>query len=390
VEAVLTRFRELFGSARRAPGNFWPTSNAYFQHALARTPPNEQVRYEEWLSACGNSRNPAKTLHEPHPLFSSDNPYLQGNYPNTFVVSLPRGRLVGARGSVIADDGKMLFDVSVDWSAGAQDARRHPLLRQRRLPKAERLVGTSTVLATSESARFFHWMTDALPRLQILRRAGPVPWEAIDHFLISEGVPAIRESLRLLGIREAAIVVTRPDSHFLCDWLIVPSFPSAPGNVPPWAIDFLRSQFLPTHCRIPARRLYLSRAKASGRKILNEEEIMPLLTRRGFIRVTLEEMSLVDQIALFAEAEAVVAPHGAGFTNLVWCAPKTKVLEIFSPLYVNLCYWAIASLISADYNYLLGSAEGLISNVNDARFFLENISLDPAALERTLDVMELC
>ena len=260
----MTRFRELFGSAPRAPGDFWPTSKAYFQHARARTHTNEQFRYQEWLSACENRRTPAKTLHKPHTLFSSENPYLQGNYPNTFVVSLPSGRLAGGRGSVIADDGKMLFDVSVDWSAGAQDARRHPLLRQKRLPKAERLVGTSTVLATSESARFFHWMTDALPRLQILRKAGPVPWEAIDHFLVSEGIPAIRESLRLLGIREEAIVVTRPESHFLCDWLIVPSFPSAPGNVPPWAIDFLRSQFLSTPIRVPKQRIYLSRAHASG------------------------------------------------------------------------------------------------------------------------------
>ena len=386
----MTRLRELFGSTRRAPDDFWPTSKAYFQHARARTHPHEQLRYQEWLSACENSRTPAKTLHKSHPLFSSENPYLQGNYQNTFVVSLPRGRLVGGRGSVIADDGKVLFDVSVDWSAGAQDARRHPLLRQRRLPKAERLVGTATVLATSESARFFHWMTDAVPRLQILRKAGPIPWEAIDHFLVSEGIPAIRESLRLLGIREEAIVVTRPESHFLCDRLIVPSFPSAPGNVPPWTIDFLRSQFLSTNRRVPARRLYLSRAKASGRKILNEDEIVPLLARRGFIHVTLEEMSLADQIALFSEAEAVVGPHGAGFTNLIWCAPKTKVLEIFSPLYVNLCYWAIASLTCADYYYLLGSAADLISNVNDARFFLENISVDPVALERTLDGMELC
>jgi hypothetical protein len=241
VLGVFTRFRELFRLKRRAPGDFWPTSKAYFQHARVRTQPNEQLRYEEWLSACENTRTPATTLDKPHPLFDSGNPYLQGNYPNTFVISLPRGRVAGGRGSVIADDGKMLFDVSVDWSAGAQDARRHPLFQQTRLPKAQRLVGTSTVLATSESARFFHWMTDALPRLQILRKAGPVPWEAIDHFLVSEGIPAICESLRLLGIREEAIVVTRPESHFLCDSLIVPSFPSAPGDVPPWAIDFLRS-----------------------------------------------------------------------------------------------------------------------------------------------------
>lgn len=387
--AVLTRLRELFGSTQRAPGDFWPTSQAFFEHARARTHPHEQLRYQEWLSACENRRTPAKTLHKSHPLFESDNPYLQGNYPDTFVVSLPRGRVAGGRGSVIAEDGKMLFDVSVDWSAGGQDARRHPLFRQR-LPKPERLKGTSTVLATSESARFFHWMTDALPRLQILRKAGPVPWEAIDHFLVSEGIPAIRESLLLLGICEENIVVTRRESHFLCDWLIVPSFPSAPGNVPPWAIEFFRSEFLSTHAKASAKRLYLSRAYASGRKILNEEEIVPLLSRRGFLRLTLEEMSLADQIALFSQAEAIVAPHGAGLTNLVWCAPKTKVLEIFSPLYVNLCYWAMASLTHADYYYLLGSGEDLVSNVNDTRFFLENISVDPQALQRTLDAMELC
>ena len=379
----------MFGLKWRAPSDFWPTSKAYFQHTRARRHPNEQLRYEEWPSACENIRIVAKTLHKPHPLFDSGNPYLRGNYPNSFIVSLPHGRVVGGRGSVIADDGKMLFDVSVDWSAGAQDARHHPLFRQTRLPKAERLVGTSTVLATSESARFFHWMTDALPRLEILRKAGSLPWKAIDHFLVSDGVPAIGESLRLLGNREEAIVVTRPESHFLCDQLIVPSFPSAPGNVPPWAIGFLRSQFLSMPRASPAKRLYLSRAKASGRKVLNEEEIVPLLSRRGFVRVILEEMTLEDQITLFSEAEAVVTPHGAGLTNLIWCAPKTKVLEIFSPLYVNLCYWAIASVTLADYYYLLGSAEGLVSNVNDARFFLENISVDPVALERTLDAMEL-
>ena len=295
--------------------------------------------------------------------------------------------MAGGRGSVIANDGKMLFDVSVDWSAGANDATRHPLLHGKKLAKAERLAGTSAVLATSESAGFFHWMTDALPRLEILRNAGPVPWEQIDHFVVSDGIPAIRESLSLLGIREERVVVSRRDSHFLCDWLVVPSLAGAPGNVPPWAIDFLRSQLLKSAPATREKRVYVSRAKASGRKILNEEEILPLLFRRGFIRVILEEMSLREQIGLFAEAEAVVAPHGAGLTNLAWCAPNTKVVEIFSPLYVNLCYWAIASLTQADYYYLLGSADEVVSDVNDARFFLENISVDPAALERTLDAI---
>ena len=119
--------------------------------------------------------------------------------------------------------------------------------------------------------------------------------------------------------------------------------------------------------------IFVTRSKASGRKIANEEEILPILAGRGFVRSRLEEMSLDAQIRLFSEAEAVVAPHGAGLTHLIWCAPHTKVLEIFSPRYVNLCYWAIASVTQADYYYLLGNGEEVVNDVNDARYFLEDI-----------------
>ena len=386
---VLTRLKAFLEFAPRAPADWWLSSKAYFQQACAGRSHDERLLYKEWASGCANTRTPAKTVHTPHPLFDPDRPFIQGQYPDTFGICIPGGRVIGGRGSVIAPDGKILFDVSVDWSAGGNDATRHPLLRRKRLAKSERLGGISTVLATSESARFFHWMTDALPRLEILRHTSPVPWEEIDHFVISEGIPAIRESLSLLGIRDERFVVAGSESHFLCDWLHVPSLPRAPGNVPPWAVRFLKSYFVKSTPRRRTKRIYLSRAKASGRRVLNEAEIWPLLSDRGFSNVTLEDLSLIDQIALFSEAEAVVGPHGAGFTNLIWCAPDTKVVEFFSPRYVNLCYWAISSLTQADYYYLLGSAAGQVDDVNDARFFLENIFVDPVALERTLEAMRL-
>ena len=84
-----------------------------------------------------------------------------------------------------------------------------------------------------------------------------------------------------------------------------------------------------------------------------------------------------------------MAPHGAGLTNLVWCSPQTKVLEIFSPRYVNLCYWAIASVTDADYYYLLGEADAVVDDVHDSRFFLEDIFVDPTAIHRTLEAMNL-
>jgi capsular polysaccharide biosynthesis protein len=390
VREVLSRLRDLISFSPPYPSDVWPSSKAYFEHFNSSRQPLEGLRYSEWTSACENERTPARTAHDKHSSFDPASPYLRGQYPDTFVISIPEGRVAGGKGAVITHDRKLLSDVSVDWASIPRDVRYHPILQQNKLPKARRLPGVSTVLMTSESAGFFHWMTDALPRLEILRRAGAISWNSIDHFLIGEGCPAIRESLRLMGVDESKFVVTRRDSHFVCDLLVVPSFHGAPGNIPPWAIEFLRERFLASPPLPKSRqRIYVSRSKASGRKIANEDEILSILTSRNFRRSVLEEMSLSAQIELFSRAEAIVAPHGAGLTNLIWCAPRTKVLEIFSPLYVNLCYWAIASVTDADYYYLLGNAKGVIDDVTDARYFLEDISVDPIALQKTLDVMNL-
>ena len=387
---VLSGLRDFFGFRPKSPTDFWLSSKAYAEHFSTLRPPLGGLRYAEWASACENARKPAKTPGKKHPLFDPASPYLRGQYPDAFLICIPGGRVAGGKGAVITHDEKLLYDVSIDWSAGPPGARHHALPDRKKLPKPERLPGASAVLATSESAGFFHWMTDALPRLEILQRAGSIPWHRIDHLLIGEGCRAIRESLRLLGFDDRKHVVTRRDTHFACDSLMVPSFHGAPGNVPPWAIEFLRKQFL-SRPLLPSsqRRIYVSRSRASGRRIANEEQILPILGHRGFVCIELEELSLSAQIALFAGAEAVVAPHGAGLTNLIWCAPQTKILEVFSPLYVNLCYWAIASVVDADYYYLLGSGEGVVDDVNDSRYFLEDISVDPAALQMALGAMSL-
>jgi len=76
----------------------------------------------------------------------------------------------------------------------------------------------------------------------------------------------------------------------------------------------------------PHRKIVVLRPGAVTRRIQNSDEL--LLNLKGWETVVLEKMSIREQMKTFAEASHVVAAHGAGLTNLLWCQPGTKVLEI--------------------------------------------------------------
>ena len=123
--------------------------------------------------------------------------------------------------------------------------------------------------------------------------------------------------------------------------------------MPQWALSYLRSLFLPVQSptSIKKRRLYIPRL--TTRKISNEDEITPLLNHYGFERIVLDNMSVTDQASLFQAAEIVVAPHGAGLTNIMFCSPKTKIVEIFHPYNVWGHYYCLSKSCGLDYTYMI-------------------------------------
>jgi capsular polysaccharide biosynthesis protein len=131
-----------------------------------------------------------------------------------------------------------------------------------------------------------------------------------------------------------------------------------PVALPRWARDFLRSEFLGEVPGPGTERLYVSRATARrGRKVANERQVLRALAKHGFRKVVPDELSVAEQARLFASAAAVVAPHGAALTNLVFCPPRTAVVELFAPTYVHPVYWMLAAQCELDYHYLVGKGE---------------------------------
>ena len=78
------------------------------------------------------------------------------------------------------------------------------------------------------------------------------------------------------------------------------------------------------------RRFWLGRRSAPGRdrSLKNEAEIIARLEARGFGRVFFEDLSPLAQIGVMNHSEMMISYHGAGFTNMMYAAPETHVIEL--------------------------------------------------------------
>lgn len=62
-----------------------------------------------------------------------------------------------------------------------------------------------------------------------------------------------------------------------------------------------------------------------------------------------------ETVAMFARAKLVVAPHGAGLTNLLFSPPGTRVVEIIDRFYLVPCYRYLHSSLGQPYVGLLST-----------------------------------
>ncbi|MEF3307184.1 glycosyltransferase family 61 protein [Paenibacillus sp. GYB003] len=317
--------------------------------------------------------------------------------PKAYVAVLPEGRYWVAENrmaAVIAPDNKIVMDVSMQYK---RTNAIHPVYKRRALPKSTYTGETVAVVHFLWDHNYYHWLGDVLARIHLIDRSGI----RIDKYIVTGNGPSRfqTETLAMLGIPERKIARLGPGAHLKARRLVVPSLdmyrllPFVPHSMPGWASRYLRSALSSRAAASPTpgpRRIYVSRRLAFDRKVTNEDEVCRLLERFGFRRVELESLPVAEQIRLFAEADVVAAPHGAGLANLLFCKPGTQVLELFAPNYVNPVYWYLCNQLGLDYYCMLGQGERLptASGIGDVERRVDDMTIDTAVLTGMLLRME--
>jgi tetratricopeptide (TPR) repeat protein len=305
----------------------------------------------------------------------------QSHSRKAFVAVLPNGRAWAdvVTTAVITSENKLVADISMGCA--------ELVITSDKLPPAEHVDGNVAFLSARwGGAAYFHWMFDVITRFDLLQRSGLI--ETIDKFVVNASDSSYQaETLDTLGIPEDKLLESRCNLHITADKLIVPSISyDGSGAVSKWKCEYLKKRFLNEKQPLNkdySERIYITRQQASYRRIVNDEEVIKYLEKFGFRSVKLETMSITEQASCLAAAKVVVAPHGGGLTNLVFCSPGTKVIEIFSPLYVPHCYWMISNLCGLEHYYLIGD---LVDEGTPTKPLHKNMRLDLNSLEKLLTI----
>lgn len=248
--------------------------------------------------------------------------------------------------------------------------------RKRLRGKAQRYL----LIFDDWSGSYFHWFADSLPRLWLLRNELPNA-----TILLPENFKQLEYVRSSLALFDCTIEYLPSDAYIDIKELIIAQHLAPTGNFYPQILNQLRSYLLTTLKPFPGfnipNKVYISRHKATKRKVSNELVVSQYMQSVGFEIICFEDYTWQAQYTLAQQAKYWVGLHGAGLMNLLFAPDNTRILELrFQQDRHNNCFYALADALHFPYYYQLceplpNPADRLGDALIDIKLLEKNITL---------------
>ncbi len=223
------------------------------------------------------------------------------------------------------------------------------------------IKGNMIILAQGASGydNYAHWLLDILPKLKLvlskisIKKIGSVYFQKLNNFQ--------KDSLSYLGLSSNKFLDSNHLRHVKADQIISTSHPYyfkktfkyAQSNLPSWIIRFLRKDISRkiNFKKKGYKKVFIDRSDSRKNhcKLINNDDVIKFLKKEKFKCLQLSKLSLKEQIAIFKNCRTIVAPHGAGLTNIAFCKKKTRVIEIIPSNNKNYLFKRISKINKLEY-----------------------------------------
>jgi capsular polysaccharide biosynthesis protein len=215
---------------------------------------------------------------------------------------------------------------------------------------------------------FGHWMADLLPKLYLLHKAG-YDFDQLSVALPSDAPDFARQLLQMAGIPRDRIVEFDAQTEALhCERLLVPTmlhngsiFARIAKEVAPWLRRQVETHYGPLTERISAARVLISRGHAFrfNRVLTNRAKIEAIAAAAGCELICPEELPLIDQFAIFANAQEIVGEYGAALHSAIFAPAGAKLCIVrgngYHPGFIQS---GIAEACEHCLSYIIGTNTG--------------------------------
>jgi hypothetical protein len=223
---------------------------------------------------------------------------------------------------------------------------------------------------------YFHCFNDVLSKIFFLKQHG-IPVEKIP-LVVSRKLwskPYFQYYFKCSGWFQSLKWLIQDDQYIQCKTAIFCKPLTHRSDL--W--KEIVTPLMPQPSGAATRKVFLTRNKARLRFIENSNEIEDICRALQYEIVDTDKLTPSQQIELFATTSHLVGIHGAGLTNMAFCPPGCRVLELFPPPdlgYLPYHYILLAKIKAFSYCALIGSSP-------EARFS-GGFRIDPAKFEEAL------
>lgn len=221
------------------------------------------------------------------------------------------------------------------------------------------------MLHSRKSSNWFHWIIESLPQLIIAEQAlGKVDTIIVDRS-IKGSANHIASLRKVVGNAYDNIQFVDPDTMLTgADAITVMGTQKNPFNIKLGfhtqnSVGYRSDLVLSLREKLRRgvvidksfpKRVFLLRDEST--RTYNQNEMLVEFESKGFVGVFCERLSLSDQICLFNNAEYIVGPTGAAWTNVLFASSRAKCF-IWAPdgLRDYGCFSNLASIVGAYMTY---------------------------------------
>lgn len=188
----------------------------------------------------------------------------------------------------------------------------------------------------------WHFWIDIISRLRLLQYSVSAFKPVFEYVFVFPNMGPYMKKALGEAFPEMKFIIMPKYEYWHFEDLLVPSMSNCDdGVITPHLAPWINKRWMPKR-KTAKRKIFISRDDAPARQLTNSEELFMAL--KGWEKVNLSNMTLLDQIDLFSEATHIMSTHGAGLINTLWAPKDTKVIEITQSELVNKKPYPILSM----------------------------------------------